>query len=273
MTYRNVKFFEKYTILATDGDIGTIHDFLFDDITWTIRYLVVDTGKWLPGRKVLISTKAVEEALWDRQQFQVNLTKEQIENSPDINTEAPVSLQNEIALNDYYSWSYYWTPTGLIPIHPMSGVAPLTTPLNIHKPDSQSAESTGPEGTPHLRSTNEVIGYHIGAADGDIGHVEDFLANDESWELHYMVVDTKNWLPGRKVLVSPEWITEVTWNTRKVVVKMTRNAVENSPEYDPETPMTPESENDLLEHYNVQKIRPGLAAHLFTSQQRGPFQG
>lgn len=269
MTYRNVKFFEKYSILAQDGDIGTVHDFLFDDMTWTIRYIVVDTHKWLPGRKVLLSTEAVEGALWDRQQFQVNLTKDQIKNSPDINTEPPVSVQHEIALHNYYNWSYYWTPTGLTPIYPIAGTSPGMMPV----PDSDQTPGAEPEGDPHLRSANEIIGYHIDAADGEIGHVEDFLMDDENWALHYMVVDTKNWLPGRKVLVSPEWITDVAWNTRKVVVKMTRNAVENSPEYDPETPMTPESENDLLEHYNVQKIRPGLAAHLFTSQQRGPFQG
>ena len=258
MTYRNVKLFEKYTILAKDGEIGTVHDFLFDDTTWTIRYIVVDTRKWLPGRKVLLSPKAVEDALWDKDQFQVNLTREQIKGSPDINAEPPVSLQQQMRLHDYYGWSYYWTPTGYVPIYPVAGTAPVIPPVGEPKQGSPQPAAEQPEGDPHLRSVNEVIGYHIDATDGEIGHVEDFLADDESWALHYMVVDTKNWLPGRKVLVSPEWITDVIWSDQKVIVKVTREAVENSPEYDPETPMKPENEDSLLKHYGFEKIRPGL---------------
>lgn len=267
MTYRNMKFFEQYTILATDGEIGTVHDFFFDDITWTVRYIVVDTRKWLPGRKVLLATQAIDDAVWDKGQFKVSLTRDQIKHSPDINSEPPVSVQHEIELHQYYNWTYYWTPTGLFPIYPAAGAAPVVPPL----PASERAKLTNPEktveGDPHLRSANEVIGYHINAADGEIGHVEDFLTDDENWALHYMVVDTKNWLPGRKVLVSPEWIADIVWEKREIAVKMTQAAVKNSPEYDPETPMTAKAENDLLEHYDAKKNRPGIAAHFFLPQQ------
>ena len=69
----------------------------------------------------------------------------------------------------------------------------------------------------HLRSANKVTGYRIGATDGDIGHVEDFIIDDETWEIRYMVVDTQNWWPGKKVLVAPQWIGRMlsTGSTRR----------------------------------------------------------
>jgi hypothetical protein len=246
MLFRNVQLFSEYTILAEDGEIGKIDDFLFDDTTWTIRYLVGDTGHWLPGRKVLLSPTSVKESHWESQQFAVNLTRDQVRNSPDINTAKPVSLQHQIQLHDYYGWPYYWTAGGFVPIYP---------PPFPSTPKEQGTQDEGKRGDPHLRSTKEVMGYHIQATDGEIGHVEDFLVDDESWAIHYMVVDTRNWLPGRKVLVSPEWITRVNWVERKVTVNLTQEAVKESPEYFPTEPVSEAYEDRLHKHYGVTKNR------------------
>jgi hypothetical protein len=247
MLFRNVKLFSDYTILARDGEIGTIDDFLFDDTTWTIRYLVVDTGDWLPGRKVLLAPTSVKESLWESQQFAVNLTRNQVQQSPAIDTAKPVSLQHQIQLHDYYGWPYYWTTGGVVPIHP-----PL---LPRTAKDRETIQGESKKGDPHLRSTEEVIGYHLQATDGEIGHVEDFLVEDERWAIHYMVVDTRNWLPGRKVLVSPEWINQVNWVDRKVTVNLTQEAVKESPEYFPTEPVSQAYEDRLHKHYEVTKTR------------------
>lgn len=246
MIFRNVQLLTDYTILARDGEIGKMHDFLFDDITWTIRYLVVDTGHWLSGRRVLLSPEAVEQSLWESQQFAVNLTKDQIEKSPGIDTDKPVSLQQQIELHDYYFWPYYWTGAGFIPVYPPVIYEDIKTAQEAIQEDIE-------KGDPHLRSTKEVRGYHIQATDGAIGHVEDFLVEDENWIIHYMVVDTRNWLPGRKVLVSPTWITGLNWAERKVSVFLTQKAVQDSPEYFPNEPVSQEYENRLHDHYGLSK--------------------
>jgi hypothetical protein len=253
MLFRNVQLLSDYTILAKDGEIGKIYDFLFDDTTWTIRYLVGDTGHWLPGRRVLLSPTSVKKSHWESQQFELNLTRDQVQKSPNIHTAKPVSLQHQIQLHDYYGWPYYWTAGGFTPIYP-----PLIPPSPEKEPDTPQSEDK--KGDPHLRSTKEVMGYHIQAIDGEIGHVEDFLVDDESWAIHYMVVDTKNWLPGRKVLVSPEWIKQVDWAERKVTVYLTQEAVKNSPEYYPTEPVSQEYEDRLYKYYGLSKTRGALLA-------------
>jgi uncharacterized protein YrrD len=232
MTYRSIKLLSHYTILAKDGEIGKIHDFFFDDTTWTIRYLVVDTRRWLPGRKVLISPVAVGKTDWGSKQFVLNLTRDQVRKSPDINTDKPISLQRQIELHDYYVWPYYWATGGFVPVYP----PPVMPPPE--KKARQTAQSDAERHNPYLRSTKEVIGYHIQARDGEIDHVEDFLIDEKRWVLCYMVVDTRNWLPGRKVLVSPEWIKYVIWTDKKLSINLTKEMVKNGPEYSPTEPMS-----------------------------------
>ena len=233
---RSIKSMFGYIILAKDGDIGKVHDFFFDDEKWTIRYLVVDTRYWLPGRKVLISPVALGQPDWDSMRFPVHLTKEQVENSPDIDTDKPFSRQQQIDLHTYYRWPPYWS----IPIIP--------PPLPISD-TTQETSVQRDKGDPHLRSTKEVTGYRIEATDGEIGHVEDFILEDKDWVIRYMVVDTKNWLPGRKVLISPQWIERVSWNEKKVHVDLSREAVENSPQYDEAAPVNREYEVRLYDYY------------------------
>lgn len=251
MLFRNAQTFFDYTILAQDdepgrdNEIGKVNDFFFDDTTWTVRYLVVKTGNWLTDRKVLTSPQAVTQSHWEAQQFEIDLTRDQVQNSPDINADQPVSLQHQIDLHEYYGWPYYWTTPGYVPIY-----GPLLSEAARRKDQEEESEE---EADPHLRSIREVTGYHIQATDDEIGHVEDFLIEDENWAIHYMVVDTRNWLPGKEVLISPRWIRDIDWEKRQVVVNVTQDAVKNSPEYRPEESISREYEEQLHEHYGLPK--------------------
>ncbi len=240
---RSTKALSGYRILARDGDIGKAQEFLFDDSTWTIRYLVVDTGHRLPGRKVLISTVALGNPDWESHELSVDLTMEQVTNSPGIDTDIPVSRQYQLDLHAYYGWPDYWTYGGFY------NVAPPQPPFGGEEEETYREESDDP----HLRSTGEVFGYHIQAIDGEIGHVEDFIADDRSWIIRYMQVDTRNWLPGKKVLISPRWISDISWTEQLVYVDLSRDAVKHSPEYSPAEPVNREYETRLYDYYGRPK--------------------
>lgn len=244
----SIKYLSDYKIEATDGGLGHVHSFLFDDQCWAIRYLVVDTGTWLPGRKVLIPPSALGKPEGQIDAFPVKLTREQVKKSPDIDTEKPVSRQQEIDLYKYYNWTPYWgigggpIPTGYAPVIPPMRDEPSTDPSDV----SSSPEDTG---DPHLRTTKEVIGYHIHAEDGQIGHVEDFLVDDTNWTIRYIIVDTRNWLPGKNVLVSPDWIKDISWADEEVVVSVVKEKVKDSPEFDHTIPVNREYETRLYGYY------------------------
>ena len=244
---RSVKELNNYVLEAEDGQIGRCKDFLFDDELWTIRYMVADTGMWLPGRKILISPISLGEPDWSSRLFQVKLTKKQIEKAPDLNEDAPVSREYEMRWFSYYGWSYYWFGGGLW------GPAAGPTGLYIKGEKEKITDEDTEPAKSHLRSAKEVMGYHIQATDDEIGHVEDFILSDETWTIRYMVVDTRNWLPGRKVLVTPEWIESVDWGDNKVSVDLTREQVKNSPEYDPSAPVNREYEGRLYDFYGRPK--------------------
>ncbi|SFF43868.1 PRC-barrel domain-containing protein [Pedobacter antarcticus] len=243
----NVKSLVGFHIGATDGEIGKVEDFYFDDETWTIRYLVVKTGGWLSGRKVLISPSAVNQPDWENEIFPVNLTQEQIKNSPDIDTDKPVSRQQEIELYSHYAWPYYGIGgVGFYGGMGMTGMTETRTPLEESIAASNPDQQTG---DPHLRSTSEVKGYQIHATDGEIGEVEDFVMDDNSWTLRFMVVDTGNWFPGKKVLISPRWLTDIQWSNSAVYLDLPVDAVKNSPEYDLFKPIPEVYETDLYTYY------------------------
>ncbi|OHB78534.1 MAG: hypothetical protein A2Z25_02025 [Planctomycetes bacterium RBG_16_55_9] len=240
---RSVKSLIGYKIGATDGPMGKVDSFLFDDSAWIIRYLVVDTGGWLPGRQVLISPVSLERPVTKVRMMPVNLTREQVENSPDIDTDKPISRQAEIELHKHYDWTPYWIGGGFD--------APIIQPSSEEK--KQAAVAAMEKADSHLRSTQEVTGYRIHATDGDIGHVEDFVLEDESWGLRYLVVDTKNWLPGRSVLISPQWIEQISWPDSKVWTDLSSEQIKDSPRYDPSAPVNQEYETRLYDYYGRPK--------------------
>jgi hypothetical protein len=233
-------------IRATDGEIGTVDQLYFDDETWAVRYLTVETGGWLDGRQVLISPFSVIHTDWEAKRLDVSLTKEQVKNSPDINTHAPVSRQHEAAYLGYYGYPFYWGGPYLWgpEFYPEGVIVPAIASAEV------LAERIGKESNDsHLRGTEAVTGYAIEASDGEIGHVEGFVLDDKAWAIRYMEVATRNWWPGKKVLVSPAWIERVSWEDSKVYVALTREAIKTGPEYVESIPITREYENALYAHY------------------------
>jgi hypothetical protein len=222
------------SIRATDGDIGHVADLLFDDDRWTVRYLLVDTGDWLPGREVLVSPIAVRGVDWDSRHIEVGLTRDQVENSPDISTDRPVSRVHEAEYSAYYGWPYYWIGSGLWGASPYPADLLLAPDLGGGEARLEEPAERADEGDPHLQSVKDVTGYEAEASDGEIGSVSNFLVDDRTWSIRYIVVDTGHWLPGKKVLVTPESIERVEWETSRVTVSHSRDVVRAGPEFDAE---------------------------------------
>ncbi len=242
---RNAKDLHGFAIRATDGELGTIDQLYFDDETWAIRYLTVETGGWLGGRQVLISPFSVVHTDWPAKRLEVALTKQQVQKSPDINTHQPVSRQHEAEYNRYYGYPYYWGGPYLWgPAYYPGGIA---IPGAYTEAMSGSSREESPDS--HLRSTDGVSGYHVEATDGEIGHVDGFVFDDEAWAIRYIEVATRNWMPGKKVLFSPAWIERVSWTESKVYVALSREAIQNAPEYIESRLINREYENRLYFHY------------------------
>jgi hypothetical protein len=222
-----------YALRGLDDQFGKVKDFYFDDRGWTIRYLVADTGEWLISRQVLISPHSLAGVDRDQGSITVKLTKDQIEHSPTLNRDKPVSRQFEQAYYGFFGWAMYW------------GFE------NERAKDEESARRRN-RGDPDLRSANAVRGYHIHASDGPVGHVDDFLIDDQTWAIRYLIVDTRDWLPGRKVLISPRWIERISWKQKQVFISLSRDAIQQSPEYGNESHVTRDYEATLHEHYNSQ---------------------
>jgi uncharacterized protein YrrD len=237
----NAKTLKGYKLDSRDGELGKVEEFYFDDQYWTIRYLVADTGDWLTGRQVLISPYALGAVNRPDHLITVGLTKDQIEASPALDSDKPVSRQFEEAYYGYYEWPTYWSGLNVWGYYPYLARNPEQWK---HATPSERAWD------PHLRSTRSVSGHHIQATDGEVGHVDDFVIDDETWTIRYLVVDTHNWLPGKKVLVSPHWIDRVSWGDRKVFVALSRETIKNSPEYALEDPLSRHYETALHLHYN-----------------------
>lgn len=244
-----------YTLQATDGELGKVKDVFFDDEKWTIRYLVVETGSWLNSRQVLISPYSIAGIDEVDEAISVRLTQEQVKNSPDIDTHQPVSRQMEGDFSRYYGLGNYWLGPELWG----AGTYPI-----IRSPDEAGAghvpgraeellqqTSANPEDF-HLRSADNVKGHHIQGTDDEIGHVEDFVFDDETWALRYFIVDTRNWWPGgRKVLLATHWVDRIDWAGSLVHVNLTHEQIQNSPEYDPDQPLSRDIEARLHAHYGM----------------------
>ena len=238
-----------YTIKATDGEIGKVEEFYFDDRTSTIRYMVVKTGGWFSGKKVLISPEAFQRPEWESKTFSLSLTKEKIRNSPDIDTDKPVSRQQEELMRGYYSWpGYYGYGTNAYHGLGMWGY-PILEVSALEKEIKQMRAAEHANDDPHLRSTDEVAGYDIHATDGDIGKVEDFIIDDVTWKIHFLVVETGNWFSGKKVLISPQWIKDVKWREQNVTINHSKDEVKNSPQYDSSQPINDSYEHSLNDYY------------------------
>lgn len=241
---RKARDLQGYKVQATDGEIGHVSEFYFDDVAWMLRYVVVETGGWLSSREVLIAPEAFGLPDWPVRELPVDLTRDQVKGSPRIDTDKPVSRQHELDYRAYFGWPPYWTgAVGAIP-------PPMSPPPEIVKEMEVARDRAVKQGDPHLRSSRAVTGYAIEAEDGEIGHVDDFLVDDETWFVRYLVIDTRNWWPGKDVLLPPQWISEIDWSTMKVRVDLSRETIKSAPEYNGSAPIGRDYEAALHQHYN-----------------------
>jgi hypothetical protein len=234
------------SICATDGKVGSISDMLFDDGNWRLRWMVADTGNWLPGRLVLLHPQAMGKPDFNRKSLPVALTRSRVEESPDIQSDLPVSRQMEQGVFAYYGWDPGWgggafAMDGMMP--PMAASAPMAGG------DVVEGEDPRHEGDPHLRSVNTTDGYTIHATDGEIGHISDFLVDTATWTLRYLIVDTGNWWPGKHVLLSPSSVTAIDWIGETVSVNVSQDKIRSSPEWDPASLIYESYEVKLRDHY------------------------
>lgn len=231
-----------HSLEAADGRIGRVADLDFDDQSWIVRYVVVDTGGWLTGQQVLISPVAFGHPDWKQKVIPVALTKQQVEHSPPINAHQTVSRRMEAALQEHYGWPAYWA-------EPPAEFAEAAPSPPRDRATRSGAEAKQAESEMHLRSMRELAGYRIHAGGGEVGRLEDFIVEADAWRVRYLEVTTGKWLAGRAVLVSPAWLSHVSWSERSVHVDLPVSAIRSAPDYDPSQPITRDYEKRLHAHY------------------------
>lgn len=238
-TLQTVRTLRHYKLHATDGAIGSIEDLYFDDTSWTVRYLVVNTGSWLLGRRVLLTPTTISTLDEYAKTIHIDLTQEQIKHSPPIDSDQPVSRRYELNYHQYYDWLPYWEPGFSLGL-------PLTDepiiPAELEATD-QALEQV------HLRSTEEVSGYQVTVHDGNTGHVKDFIVDTQSWHIRYLEIDTRDWWPGKHIIINPAWIQRIFWRDRSVALDLTVDAIKSAPAFDPSKIISRDYETQLFNHY------------------------
>jgi hypothetical protein len=258
---RDMKDMEGFAIGATDGTIGQVKDFYFDDEAWVIRYFVVETGTSHSRRRVLVSPMSIGQPDWSAKLLPAAITMDQVKNGPDIDTDKPISRQHEMGYLGYYGYPNYWGGGGLwgagfYPDVLQAGLR-IDDPKHANQPrrsllKTKSKDKSGEirrKNDLHLRSANNVMRYYVHATDGDIGHVQGILVEEKTWAIRYVVVNTSNWWLGHQVIIAPEWIDHIVWEDSKVVVALTRQEMKDAPAYDSEAPLRRDQEKALHAYY------------------------
>jgi len=241
---RSIKDLKDYTLNAKDGTEGKVKDFLFDEEAWIIRYLHGDFGSWLKSKKILIPRVFLGEPEWQEENFPVEITRDMIEKGPDIDEHMPVSREYEAELMKYYNLDPYWPYTYSAP----AGGGLFFPPRPLTVPPKSVDED---ELKSNLRSYKEVKGYHIRTKEEKLGHVDDLIIDDEDWQIVYMVVEFTSWLPmSKKVLISIEWLEEISYVDNEIKISMTPEKLKKAPQYNPDIVLNQEEEKKLYDFYS-----------------------
>jgi hypothetical protein len=251
---RSIRKFRGHSIAATDGDIGKVDDVLFDVQHWTVRYIVVDTGTWLSGRRVIVSPVAFAGVDWRTGNVELRLTREQIESSPPLDAERPLSRSDERKHFRHYGWPFYWGGPGIWG----TGVTPAELAIAADHPGvmreaAEEHEEALSESDPNLGSAREMLDYRLETLDGSAGNINDLLIDDEGWDIRYLAVGSGEWFNSDHVLLAPQWIARVNETKRAVYTDLTRDDVRQGPAWDPRRPMDRDFERHLHQHMD----RPG----------------
>lgn len=231
-----------FKVMSLDGPVGHARDFYFDDQNWGLRYLVVDTEKLFTTKDVLLSPQSFESLDMEKKELRLRLSADAVSRAPRVETAMPVSRQNEMELNKYYGWTPYWAPFWGITSIGISAEMMAAHAFSKRRPERKKSD-------PHLRSMNEVRGYRFVTPQGEMGHLDDFVLDDTDWLVHYLVVDTRNWWPGKKTLIWPFWCDNIDWADSKIYLKLSKETIEKSPPYDPKSKINPDYEKSLHKHY------------------------
>lgn len=239
---------EQFDISAHDGFLGKMRDLYFDEGTWQVRYIVVENGSWFRKHRVLISPQSIMEIRPSEGLFDLNLTREQIRSSPAAaDPDKPISREQEIALHEYYGWTPYWRTTRALQLTEVQ--------KEISPPTSAFLE---PDKSPLLRSAQTVRGYNVALKVGGIGQVDDFLVNDVSWLLPYLMIGTRKWLPGKKMIIPSSQIEGISWYEKRVFVDIDEEEIKQSPELPDTEIISPEYESSLRSYYwHSARVKPG----------------
>lgn len=255
-------------IEAQDGPLGRVKDLLFDDKSWVIRYLVVETGSWLQSRQVLISPISIIACHWNAASIEVALTRQQVQQSPDIDVHQSVSRQQELSYLSHFGYPLYWGGEGIwgAGVYPGGLVAGFDLiPSIAHSaslPLSDNKSQPQQQDDPHLRSVDSVIGYQIQAKDGDIGHIAGMLFDDKQWMIRYLALDTSNWWLGHQLLIPLQWATEIDWASAKVKVPLLRQTIQDGPHYDSDLQVNRQLEHEIYRHFGQPAYWSGPAPQL-----------
>ena len=239
---RKLKTLTGHVLQATDGEIGKLKEIYFDEARWTTRYFVAQTSSWLLGRDVLSAPRHVIAVDSAQERLEVTLSRAQIEACPSIDTAKPVSKHYEDLFHEYYGLEPYWA---------VAEGEEIELPARPDEPIVLPPRDARAPKRPHLRSSREVCGYRIDAIDASLGHIDDFLISTRDWRIRFLEVDTRNWLPGKHVLLAPAWIDQIDWGDREVSVRVNSDTVKAAPEYEPGAAIGPDDEIRLLEHYGT----------------------
>jgi uncharacterized protein YrrD len=232
-----------YKLLALDGDIGSCNDFLFEDESWTLQYMIANTGGWLDNRKVLLSPKSLGDPPLEEGRVQVDRTKEFIENAPELDSDAPVSRQYQLVWTQYHGLTPYWHKLG-----------PLSTPLAANAMALMEDANNRDE---HLRSVKEVCGYEVEMNSvklkgQGLGTIVDFILSDTVWQIAFAVLETDSrWFRSRKVLVGRDVLNKIGWAERKLYVDIDEKQLARCPAYDPGEPIEPRLEAANYDLYGM----------------------
>lgn len=251
---RRLKNLKGFTIHGKDDDLGKVKDFYFDQDRFILRYIVVNTGSWLKNEQVLISTKAFEKINYEQEEILVDLNSDELEESPSLEKNKPVSKVMEEKVVKHFDWPVYWAnphPSDAPAVQAGSVIREKLFDYNDLTDEEKQAKEEDIQS--NLRSFNEIRGYHIQSTDKEFGHLEDLFVDEENWIIRYLLVDTRNILPGKDVLIAPEWLQNISWNEEKIFVNKTKAEIKNAPEYKEEKSenlVHRDYEEKLYDHYN-----------------------
>lgn len=241
------KDLRNFRVETKDGKRASVKDIYFDDEKFAVRYLILNSGPWKFGKKVLVSPFLVEKVEAASGWIMLKIDREGLGLCPEIDENQPISREMERQYSDRLFLPYYWGGAGLWGLY--------ATPYGTYSPELRQRyeyplSDIGHGAENHLRSAREVSGYHVNARDERLGHVDDFIIDETDWSIRYFVLHTSDWRTGKSVLVAPDWLDEILWSTKTAYFNVDRSSIEGAPVYDPARPFDKEFETRLYRHYD-----------------------